>query len=319
MRYPKNRFHPITYQGQGRKGSYFEGWYYKAVTADGRSLAFIPGISLGTDPHCFVQVTGPSAGLPRSYRYPVDAFQTADHPFSVTIGNNRFTAGGLQIDLNDGHCPVQGRLHYRDPVSVHSHLLWPNSMGPFAWLPRMECNHGVLYLDARVSGQVRIGPEILSFDQDAGYLEKDWGRSFPRSYLWLQCNSFKTQPVSLMLSVARIPVGPGSFTGILGFVQHDSAQYRFSSYNGTRLTHLELRPDRMDLTLQHPRYRLNVRASRADGSLLDAPVHGDMAAQIRETLDSTVSLRLTGRQHQLLLDANGSPAGLEIVEGLHNR
>ncbi len=319
MRFPFNRFQPIVYQGQGRKERYFEGWYYKAVTADGRSLAFIPGISLGTDPHSFIQVIGSASCLPHVFRFPPEAFRASDSPFSVTIENNRFTKDGLQIHLRDTNCHVEGALDFTDQIPVRNNLFWPNSMGPFAWFPRMECNHGVIHLDTRVSGTVRVDRQDLPFDQDAGYLEKDWGTSFPRSYLWLQCNNFPHQNTSLMLSIARVPVGPGAFTGVLGFLQHGPNQYRFATYNGTRVHRLNIRDDQLDVTLHSPFHRLSLQASRREGGLLDAPVEGSMTVQIRETLDSTVSLRLTDRQNRVILESRGTPAGLEIVEGLHNR
>ncbi|WP_342668655.1 tocopherol cyclase family protein [endosymbiont 'TC1' of Trimyema compressum] len=30
-------------------------------------------------------------------------------------------------------------------------------------------------------------------------LEKDWGRSFPSAYIWIQCNVFPTENVSFFL------------------------------------------------------------------------------------------------------------------------
>lgn len=49
--------HPVLFQGNLDKKKYFEGWYYKQVTADQKtSLSFIPAVSLNPeDPHSFVQ------------------------------------------------------------------------------------------------------------------------------------------------------------------------------------------------------------------------------------------------------------------------
>ncbi len=48
---------PILFQGHLKKRNYFEGWYYKQVTADQKtSLSFIPGVSLNkNDSHSFIQ------------------------------------------------------------------------------------------------------------------------------------------------------------------------------------------------------------------------------------------------------------------------
>ena len=51
---------PDMFQGWGRNRRYFEGWYFKIVSADRRTaMAFIPGISFsndGLERHAFVQV-----------------------------------------------------------------------------------------------------------------------------------------------------------------------------------------------------------------------------------------------------------------------
>lgn len=56
--YVKKIIHPEFFQGNKKKKNYFEGWYYKTVSQDGKyTLAFIPGISLNDlDPHAFIQV-----------------------------------------------------------------------------------------------------------------------------------------------------------------------------------------------------------------------------------------------------------------------
>ena len=39
--------------------------------------------------------------------------------------------------------------------------------------------------------------------QGLGYAEKDSGTSFPRSYLWMQCNDF-SEPCSVMVSICLL-------------------------------------------------------------------------------------------------------------------
>ena len=44
-------WHPELYQGYWRRRRYFEGWYWKHVTADlSESWSFIPGIARGERP-----------------------------------------------------------------------------------------------------------------------------------------------------------------------------------------------------------------------------------------------------------------------------
>ncbi|KAF9116739.1 hypothetical protein BGW39_002605 [Mortierella sp. 14UC] len=119
----------------------------------------------------------------------------------------------------------------QDPFAVHGHFQLPAStqiplptsrwtpsiMGFTAYLPFLECNHGVASLhhtitkgrlvalrdDERVLGEAK-------FDGGVGYTEKDWGVNFPSTWVWAHANLFESAPgSSLLVSVASIPVlGP---------------------------------------------------------------------------------------------------------------
>lgn len=75
-------------------------------------------------------------------------------------------------------------------------------------------------------------------------MEKDWGKTFPKPYIWVQSNHFNTatcsspgscQRVSLFSSVARVPLPSGipySFTGFLGGLLIDGHVYQFATHTG---------------------------------------------------------------------------------------
>ncbi len=50
-----------------------------------------------------------------------------------------------------------------------------------------------------------INGEPMDLTGGRGYIEKDWGTSFPSAWIWMQCNTFDTPDTSFMLSYARIP------------------------------------------------------------------------------------------------------------------
>ena len=53
----RNILTPARYHGLKKKPPFFEGWYYKMVSADeSQKIAIIPGVILGQDAHAFVQV-----------------------------------------------------------------------------------------------------------------------------------------------------------------------------------------------------------------------------------------------------------------------
>lgn len=78
-------------------------------------------------------------------------------------------------------------------------------MGPFSYVPFMECNHVILSMKNNANGHININDNMLNFDNGIGYIEKDWGCSFPKKYIWCQGNNFQNPTTSFMLSIADIP------------------------------------------------------------------------------------------------------------------
>ena len=54
---------------------------------------------------------------------------------------------------------------------------------------------------------LRINGEEFSFDGGKGYLEMDYGFSFPERYLWSQCNWFAEADCRITCAVATLPFG----------------------------------------------------------------------------------------------------------------
>ena len=47
----------------------------------------------------------------------------------------------------------------------------------------MECYHGIISMNHDILGSLKYNDEDISFNKGKGYMEKDWGHSFPKLYL----------------------------------------------------------------------------------------------------------------------------------------
>ena len=108
-------------------------------------------------------------------------------------------------------------------------------MDPFSFVPFMECNHAILSMKSKADGEISINNHKISFDNDIGYIEKDWGCSFPKSYIWCQGNDFKSSDVSFMLSIADIPFKFLHFKGIICDLIIDNSEFKFTTCNNVTL------------------------------------------------------------------------------------
>ncbi|TPX58694.1 hypothetical protein PhCBS80983_g02943 [Powellomyces hirtus] len=108
---------------------------------------------------------------------------------------------------------VRGSVTFLDSVRFPGSKLIPTVMGPFAYLPAMECYHGLVSQYHQTTGAIRFetaeGSKEHEFDVTGGegYMEKDHGINFPMNWIWLQAGSFaREKGSSLMMSIADVPL-----------------------------------------------------------------------------------------------------------------
>jgi tocopherol cyclase len=307
--------HPALYH-HGKKPPFFEGWYYKLISADESiRCAVIPAVILGEHGHAFIQVADSVSGRMEYYSFPLSEFWASKKDFEVRIADNKFTLDGFSLNLHaDSGQTVTGQVHLHGTRPWPVTLFSPGIMGWYAWVPSMECYHGVLSLDHALSGSLNFGDRLADFSAGRGYLEKDWGASFPEGYVWMQTNHFDRPGISLIASVAVIPWRGSAFPGfILGFLL-DGKLHRFATYTGARLEVLELTPEHVWITVSDRQQRLELRAERAEGIPLKGPTKRDMGARVDESLSARVHVRLSSRRGHTLFEGVGRNAGLEIFE-----
>ncbi len=324
-------FHPILYQGAGKRAGYFEGWYFKQTTNNSgnssgvaRTVSLIPGISRSAaGDRAFVQMIDGASGLTRYFPFSAEEFSATDEPFGVRVGDNRFSLSGIHVDLKDSEGSVRGDLVFGKTVPPVSSFLNPGVMGPYSFVPFMECYHGIASLDHRADGIISIegtslrkSGESISFEDGRGYIEKDWGRSMPRSWIWVQSNSFELQagPASLFFSFARIPWLGSHFNGCICILYAGGVQYRFATYTGAKVEQLVLDGQSIHVVVGDPRYSLVLNIHRNHEGSLAAPVGGAMDRRIAESADSRVRVQLKRRLDEVILfDSVSEASGVEVV------
>jgi len=309
--------HPAIYHGHSVTPPYFEGWYYKLISADERErFAIIPGVILGEEEHAFIQVLNGADGSSAYHTFPIETFHASRRDFDIHIGNNRFTANHLSLNIDDDQGSLHGELDFSSqtpwPVTWRS----PGIMGWYAWIPWMECYHGVLSFDHDITGQLFTGNRKLDFSGGRGYIEKDWGRSFPSAWIWFQSNHFETIGTSITTSIANIPFMGTSFRGFIVGLWHEGKLYRFATYTGAELTNLVIQEDHVSLTLSDQHHRLDLTATTGTSGLILGPTRNDMGLHVNETLQATVDVRLSTRKGKELFAGRGRHAGLEVQGAL---
>lgn len=306
-------FNPEQFQGWGKTKKYFEGWYFKVVNADEtKAFAFIPGIAMdeGGNKQAFIQVLDGKKKTAAYHRFEFSSFIPTAKKFLVNIEANSFSEKHITLNLPG----AKGELNFSGNAGWPKPFYSPGIMGPYAFAPFMECYHGIVSMDHRIAGELIIGNETIDFNNGRGYIEKDWGRSFPSAYFWLQTNHFSEPGISLKASVAKIPWIRNSFTGFIAGIWLRNKLIRFTTYNKSVLKRSFADADKLELVMENGNYRLEIFTHRDHATALASPILGLMDGRIEESMTAKTEVRLFDKKAKLfLLNDSGRNTAVEVA------
>lgn len=247
--------------------NYFRGWYIKCQNKN-QTLALIPAYHLANgEKTCSIQLITDARSW--NITFPDTALYIDD--YCVEIAGNYFGREGIRLDLQTPELTVKGNLSFGAFSPIRYDI-----MGPFRYVPFMQCRHSVFSMKHSVTGHVEINGTVYDFTDGTGYIEGDRGSSFPGEYLWTHC--FFSEG-SVMLSVADIPFCGFHFTGVISVVQFRGKEYRIATYLGARVAKL----GDGEVVIKQGRRSLTARLLEAKGQALAAPESGSMKRIIRES------------------------------------
>jgi hypothetical protein len=186
--------------------------------------------------------------------------------------------------------------------------------GWYSFIPFMECKHGIVSVNHDLTGKITVNENLIDFNGGKGYIEKDWGTSFPEAWLWIQANNFNDPNTSFTFSVAKIPWRGKFFVGFIAFLYYNKYFSLYSTYNNSVITEINHTGGSISLTLKNQNSVLKVNALKNTFGELRAPASGDMSRRIKESIDSEVSLSQFDKHNNLLYNDSSKRAGIEVID-----
>lgn len=311
----KRIFNPEIFQGKYRHNNYFEGWYYKIIDkVSDNIIAVIPGVAVSKNrEHSFIQFIDGKTGFTEYFNFSRKEFSYSERELEIGIMDNHFSRTGMKLELKSEKTSIYGEVTFTDIVPFPKRLWNPGIMGPYSFVPFMECHHGIINIHSHLKGFINYNGKQVDFNEGSGYVEKDWGKSFPHSWIWLQSNSFKTRDTSLMFSIASIPWLGREFDGLIAFLKLGDSFFRFATYTGARVRELKIDERVLNIEIEDPRHVLCLKAAVGPGGMLKAPKKGLMEVEITESIMSTVEARLVEKSGKLVFHDMGVNTGLELA------
>lgn len=274
---------------------YFIGWYFKCI-GNNHTVAFIPSVHChDKDRNAFLQIITDDNAFCLNF----SRLKLRKNPLAVKIGNNIFSEKGVKLDIKTDNLTVRGALRFDRLTPIRYDI-----MGPFNFMPFMQCRHSVYSMRHDVSGDITLDGRKYAFHNGVGYIEGDRGVSFPKRYVWTQCDFHGG---ALMLSVADIPIFGFEFTGIIGVILLNGKEHRIATYLGAKLSRIS----NNEVTVSQGGYEFTARLISKKAQPLAAPLNGKMARTIHESASCSAYYKFS-RNGVVLLEFTSRRASFEF-------
>lgn len=280
---------------------YFKGYYFKCCMGD-ETIAFIPALHRSKQHRKGQEGSASLQIITKQHVYfiPYDTIIFGKGSLKIKVGSSYFSEKGICLDVDTKECQIHGKLKFGRMQKPKYSI-----MGPFQYLPYMQCKHSVVSMRHMVSGNIVVNGKNYHDVRGIGYVEGDRGSSFPKEYLWTQCHFCND---SVMLSVAEIPFCGFVFRGIIGIVLINGKEYRIATYLGAKVNYLGNRK----VIVRQGKYTLTAKLIEEAGKGLKAPVNGEMARTIQESICCKAWYRFTVGD-EILLEFTSESASFEYM------
>jgi hypothetical protein len=292
--------------GTRKNKDYFEGWYLKVVDNDNNSYAFIFGISLyKKDPHSFIQILNSEEGKSYYFRFAVEDFYYNKDSIRIKdniLGVHKINISVEQFDID---------LNIEAIMPLKNGLFTKSIMCFFKYLP-LPTYHEIVFMNSKVEGIMNTNDNNKMIN-GTGYMEKNYGVTFPKKWLWFQTNSFKNYNASLAFAKAEI----GCLKGYFCILNVDNDEFRFATYNGFKLECSD-NDTEIQLAMKKNDIHLEIFVKKESGFFIVGPIKkGKMERKIEESLTSTLTISLY-KNSELIFHDSAINVGYENTYSLIN-
>ncbi len=247
------------------------------------------------DPHSFIQIIDQTQENAYYYRFKTSDFHYQNN--TISICDNILSMYKLKLitdsfDININIIPT---------LFLKKRLGGNYAMGYFKYF-HLPTQHEIVFMNSKIEGTIKTKNKESKIYGN-GYMEKDLGTRFPKRWLWIQANRFLKNNIALVISKADLI---GSISGFFCFLNVDSKEYRFATYNFSKIKHY-YKNDKIYITLKKSKYTLKIGLKWQSGYTIIAPVkNARMQKEIEESVNSNLTLSLYKNNKLILCDKSNN-------------
>jgi tocopherol cyclase len=330
-----------SYHWDGYSPNFFEGWYFRLSLPDiHESFAFMYSIedpSGGATSNGAAQILGPGDQHIQQIFSDVNSFWASKHYLGLRHwGKHNFaTTPHLLATADFDQRVIEG---YQATATLHQGVLNMPGAAPCRWcyrttpvygwgnnpgwqqstagclssLPIFEPGWQILMAKGLATGWIEWQNHRYEFTEAPAYAEKNWGRSFPQKWFWLNCQYFDDE-ADLALTAGggrRRVLDRLEEVAMIGI--HCRGQfYEFVPWNAQ--VHWQITPwGEWQMQATNQDFQVEITGTTdLPGTMVQVPTEQGLASCCRDTMRGLLYLKICDRQGSTIVSANSSMAGLE--------
>jgi hypothetical protein len=295
------KYIPSSLKGNFKEDKYFEGWFQKVYSKKHKS-SFIIIYGYATrnsyDTFGFIQVLIPNENIKILY-FPKSEISCDPNRHIIRMGNNMLTTELIRI--NSSNLNIHLNLSNNQPIQT-----FKNSMGYTYFIPNLPCYHSVMNSSHVVAGKIFYNDVRYTLDNEIGYLEKNWGTSFPETYFWLHAVDPTDRQVSLLFSRAEIKWLGQKFIKHIGHFHFDGKEIDLRDLKHFSYSSFMPSPENQILRITSKAISLEISILYRKKVKFKGPKEGQLSRDIYHYTDALINVCLIQNQKTRLFQLIGN-------------
>lgn len=278
---------PIQLRGNIEKQNFFEGWFHKIYSPKHQtSFIIIYGYTTGNsdDKFGFIQILIPHKSIEIFY-FPKNEISFNPKQHIIQMGSNILSTKQIKINYKD----ININLNLLDNQPIYS---YKNSMGYSYFIPTLPCYHSVLNKSHYVSGEVNFHNQHYLMDSALGYMEKNWGTSFPENYFWMHAIDPSNPEISILFSQAEIKWLGKSFIKHLGHFRFNGEEINLKKLAKFEINYSFFNKDYTSVVIKSSQIKLEINFGKSTVFQFKGPVKGKLQRDIIHNSDTLIDLKI---------------------------
>ena len=295
------KYIPSSLRGNFEGEKYFEGWFQKVYSTKHKwSFIIIYGYATRNayEKFGFIQLLLPNENIKIIY-FPKSEISCDPNRHIIRMGNNILTTEIIRIHSSNLY--VHLNLSNNQPIRT-----FKNSMGYMYFIPNLPCYHSVLNTSHVVAGEIIYNDDRYSLYNEIGYLEKNWGTSFPETYFWLHAVDPTNVEVSLLFSRAEIKWLGQKFIKHVGFFHVDGKQIDLRDLKNFVFSSFMPTPENQILRITSNTISLEISILYRKKVKFKGPAEGQLSRDIHHYTDALIEVSFIQNQKARLFHLVGN-------------